>query len=91
MAFVKAEIDRQVPSPSAREEEVHAREERVAADEELLNARELRLSREHEELQQRLRMLKAQEKAFLEAEEMFHARAALDEEWLEQGMLNMEG
>ena len=42
MAFVRAEIGRQAPSPSSREEEVRAREERVAADEEMLNARELR-------------------------------------------------
>ena len=70
MAFAKAEIERQVPSPSAREEEVHAREERVAADEELLNAREVRVSRQHEELQQRVRAFEAQEKAYLEAEEM---------------------
>ena len=61
MAFARAEIERQAPSPSSQEEEVHAREERVAAD---------------EELQQRLRTLEAQEKTFLEAEEIFQARAA---------------
>ena len=64
MAFARAEIERQAPSPSSREEEVHAREAWVAADE---------------------------EKAYLEAEEMFQTRAALDEERLEQGMLNMAG
>ena len=50
LAFAKAEVEWQAPSPSSREEEVHIREERVAVDEELLNARELRLSRQHEEL-----------------------------------------
>ena len=35
--------------------------------------------------------LEAQKKAFLEAEEAYQARAALDEDRLEQGMLNMEG
>ena len=51
LAFTKAEVERSEPSSSSWEEDVHAREERVAADEELLNARELRLSRQHEELQ----------------------------------------
>ena len=69
---------------------MRAREEWVAAEEELLNARELRLSNRHKELQQRLRSLDAHRKAFLEAEEAFQARAALDEERLEQGMLNVE-
>ena len=50
LAFAKAEVGWQAPTLSSWEEEVRAREERVAADEELLNARELRLSREHEEL-----------------------------------------
>ena len=45
---MRAEIEWQAPSPSSQEEEVHAREARVAADEEMLNARELRLSRQHE-------------------------------------------
>ena len=69
---------------------MRAREDQIAADEEFLNARELRLSRQHEELQQRLRTLEAQKKTFLEAEEMFQTRVALDEERLEQGMLNVE-
>ena len=42
-------------------------------------------------MQQLLRVLEAQKRIFLEAEEAFQARAALDEERLEQGMLNMEG
>ena len=67
------------------------REERVAAEEELLNARELRLTNKHKELQQRLRALEAQKRTFLEGEEAFQAREALDEEYLGQGMLNMEG
>ena len=42
-------------------------------------------------MQERLRELEAQKKALLEAEEAYQARAALDEDRLEQGMLNMEG
>ena len=83
MAFAKAEVGRQAPSYSLREEQVRAREMRVAADEEMLNAREIRLSRQQEELQRRLRMRDAQEKAYLEAEEMLQIRAALDEDRLE--------
>ena len=49
------------------------------------------MSNQHEELQQRLRALEVQKRTFLEAEEAFQARVALDEERLEQGMLNMEG
>ena len=89
--FSKAEVERQAPSPSSREEEVRSREERLAVDEDLLNAHELSLSRQHEELQQRIRTLEAQKKTFLEAEELLQARAALNEKCLEQGMLNVEG
>ena len=70
---------------------MRAREERVAMEEELLNAREQRLSNQQKKLQDRLRELEAQKKAFLEAEEAYQARAALDEDRLEQGMLNVEG
>ena len=63
----------------------------VAANEEMLNARVLRLSRQQEELQQRLRTLEAQKKAYLEAEEAIQIRAALDVERLEQGMSNVAG
>ena len=63
----------------------------MAADEEQQNARELRLSCQHEESQQCLRTLEAQKKTFLKTEEMFQARAVLDEERLEKGMLNVEG
>ena len=64
---------------------------RVAVEEELLNAWEHRLSKKQNELQQRLCALEAQKRTFLGAEEAYQARAALDEECLEQGMLNVEG
>ena len=70
---------------------MRAREERVTMEEELLNAREQRLSNQQKKLQERLQELEAQKKAFLEAEEAYQARAALDDERLEQGMLNVEG
>ena len=70
---------------------MRGREERVAVEEELLNAREHRLSNQQGELQQCLRALEAQERTFLEAKEAYQARAAHDEDRLEQGMLNMEG
>ena len=40
LAFTKAELKQQEPSPSSGEEAVRAREERVEMEEELLNARE---------------------------------------------------
>ena len=89
-SFAKAEFMQQEPSSLSWEEAVCAREERVTAEEELLNAREHRLSNQQKELQQRLRALEAQKRAFLEAEEAFQVRAALDKERLEQGMLNTE-
>ena len=67
---------------------MQAREARVAADEEMLDARELRVSRLEETLQLRLRELEDQERAYLEAAEQFHIRAAQDEDRLEQGMDN---
>ena len=60
----------------------------MAADEEMLDARELRVSRLEETLQQRLRELEDQDKAYLEAAEQLHIRAAQDEDRLEQRMDN---
>ena len=83
LAFAKAELKQQEPLPPSGEEVMRACEERVAMEEELLNAREQRLSNQQKKLQGRLRELEAQKKAFLEAEEAYQARAALDEDHLE--------
>ena len=45
MAFVKAEVGRKAPSYSLREEEVRARETRVAADEESVSKATLQAGR----------------------------------------------
>ena len=82
LTFAQAEIERRVPHGSIREEELHAREARVAADEDMLDARELRVSRLEETLQWRLRELEDQERAYLEAMEQFQIRAAQDEDRL---------
>ena len=91
LAFAKAELKQPEPPSSSGEEVMRAREERVAIEEELLNAREQRLSNQQKKMQERLRELEAQKKAFLEAEEAYQARAALDEDRLEQGMSNVAG
>ena len=74
---------------SSRVEELEAREARLVADEVLLDARELRVSRLEETLQRHLHELEDQERAYLEAEEQLHIRAAQDEDRLEQGLDNV--